>query len=655
MKSNPPMLSPFRFIVLAAGLAATSAIAVGANDAIDWHPELKSRAVAWTEFDGSYLFDTSDRAQMLDVFWNVFSKPYPDRGWTGTVNPPVAGTTSPIGRQREYSQLNAYRHLNGSPSVTEDASRLPFVQAGALVFAQNPDKEITHGIDNTWVGYNATAADAAHYSLLTAGGLGPFSGAVDAFVADDTLPNASAVGHRMYTLHDNSTSATIGFSTWVNLPAPFTEWNVLLYQPIPQDPTNHFFAQTADPSHYIAYPSNGYFPQGLVHYVARWSFVPADDWTEFLAGTYAAIDTFEPGLTPKDTTVTAKLNGIPVAVHNLVRNGAPGPLTWDFDGVFDPETVPDGSAVEVTIHDVAIRQPPADEFGEINHVIGYRDYQYTVRLFDENKIVDASYSPQTPLVNISTRSVIGNGDNQMIAGFTVSGSLPVRVALRTQGPGLARYGIQNAARSTHIRLYDADNNLLGENSGWKTHPNWRMLQSYNVAPSSDAEAGMVVTLWPGRYTAVVGDDTGANGVGIVEAFNIDSLTPAKLVNLSTRGLVGSDDNQMIAGIIIKDTPRTVVIRTQGPGLARYGVTNPVMDTVLKVVAQSDGHVVAQNDDWKSEAGNARLLTDLSSFAPSDAREAALILTLPPGAYTALVSSKGAAGVGIVEVFDVSPP
>ena len=619
---------------------------------IDRHPEQKSRAVAWTEFDGSYRFDKSSRAEMLDVFWNVFNKTNGDHGWTGSVNPPVAGGTSELWRVREYAQLNAYRWLNGSDPVNEDPEKLDFVQSAALVFAQNPASEITHRIPTTYVGYNTTAALAAVSSLLAgtaddtdfvASNGYRLNGTVDVFISDEESTNSAVVGHRYNLLHNNSTLASAGSALWYPdlTPKGFADvWN---------SPFVHDIDASRD--RFIAYPSPGFFPIPLItpHSYFSWSFVTANDLTCTQAAK-VGLRTVA-GVPLKDSYVTAKIDGVPASVIMVGYGTAPAPLTWNFGSAldFDNGAVADGTNVEITVHDVAICD-------DLLTVTGYRDYQYTVTLFDPQKIVSTGYSPKTPLTNISTRSVIGGGDQQMIAGFTVTGSEPVRVAVRTQGPGLKQYGISNAANSTHIRVYDqASGSLMGENTGWKTHPNWRLLQSLGVAPSQDNEAAEVLTLWPGSYTAVVSDATGNGGVGIVEAFDIDNLSATKLVNLSTRGVVGKDENQMIAGISISGSARTVVIRTQGPGLTRFGVSGAVSDTVLKIVAQSDGHTVATNDDWQTDAANARLSGDLATYAPSDPREAALVVTLQPGAYTALVSAKDTAGVGIVEVFDVTPP
>ncbi len=613
-------------------LVCMLAVPVTALAAIDRHPELKSRPFAWTEYDGSYLVDTNSRAEMLDLWWTVFARPIPKVEWTGSLNPQVAGTISEQFRLRNYSQLNAYRALNYSPAMHEDESFIPLVQEGALVIALNPDKPVTHNIDSSWFGYTAFRAQAVNTSLLTGydpvGGDPsienpfPMSNPVDGFIIDPGDWNAGLVGHRAKLLHDANTTGTLGqaFS-----PSKFSfaaVWHTEMQSDF-----------QAPPENFTAWPAPGYCPFGFFRNAYdpkafRWSFQLTND----NANTRWA----------QEATVSAKINGVATPVRNIVRNYGSWTITWEFDpALLNLGTAPDGTQVEIEIGNV--RDVPLGSGIT-------RTYRYAVTFFDENLIVKSGFSPKTPLKNISTRGEIGTGERQMIAGFVVTGDAPVRVALRTQGPGLARYGLQNVARRTKLELYDANNVKLGENSGWKSHQDWRLLQSLDVNPSEDSEAGMVATLWPGKYTAIVSDDTGSNGIGIVEAFAIDNLSESKLGNLSTRGVVGTSENALIAGFILNE-PRTVLIRTQGPGLARYGISGPVMDTKLEVT-RSDGTPIAQNDDWQADARNARLLADLAALAPSDACEAALILTLPAGGYTALVSGKTNSGVGIVEVFDL---
>lgn len=125
--------------------------------------------------------------------------------------------------------------------------------------------------------------------------------------------------------------------------------------------------------------------------------------------------------------------------------------------------------------------------------------------------------------------------------------------------------------------------------------------------------------------------------------------PARLVNLSTRGFVGRGDGVMIAGFIIRDRPARVVVRAGGPSLARQGVAGTLADPTLQVY--SGQTMLAESDDWTGGATAADLKA--SGLAPADAKEPGLVLTLKPGAYTAIIRGAGeGTGVALVEVFQI---
>lgn len=594
-------------------------LALPAAAQLDRNPELKSRALAWTEFDGSYLVDVNSRADMIDFYWTVLARPYPSNGWSGSLNPQIPGETSELWRVREYSQLNAYRAMSQLPALRENAAILSGIQQGALVLGLND--RVSHDIDKTWLGYTDAARDILRDSNL----VGPYTsgGVVDRFIFDDGSNNTLAVGHRANLLHPTATTASIGAARSSRTSSQF--YATLSVSPFT---TNTGIAAAMD---FVAWPSPGYVPLALVRRppssaasgsgILRWSF-------------RSNLSTFESDFTA--AVVSAAVNGRPIPVKNkqYIRGW---PITWEFDPAdLNLATLQGDTDVEIQISGAVVRGQNTT-------------FKYTVKLFDEAAIKPVAFAPQTPLVNISTRGLVGSGSNVMIAGFVVEGTLPVRVALRAQGPSLTRFGIQNTMQRPRLKLINSSNVSLGENAGWKQHQDWRMLSSYGVAPVEDIEPGMVITLWPGAYTAILSDDSGTSGVGIVEAFNIDNLTSARLMNLSTRGIVGSGENALIAGIIIKDKPRTLVIRTQGPSLARFGLDG-VADTTLRLVGSG---VEIVNDNWRDGAANTRLRGDLAGFAPLDDREAALVVTLQPGSYTALVEGKSGAAVGIVEVFDLN--
>lgn len=281
---------------------------------------------------------------------------------------------------------------------------------------------------------------------------------------------------------------------------------------------------------------------------------------------------------------------------------------------------------------------------------------WTYTIFDPMVVLPAPFpTARSAIANLSTRAGVGDGDRALISGFIVTGDEPIRVAIRAQGPSLAQFGISDPAADPEVQVYELGSNarLLGGNGDWKSGANWRLVQSFGLNPSSAAESVAVATLAPGSYTAIVTDRAGDGGIGIVEVFAIDAETRSRLTNVSTRAILGQGEQALVGGFILQETT-TLVIRTQSPSLARFGLPG-APGTRLSVIRQSDQAVLATNAGWNKPGavGNDRLSTDLASYAPAHADEAAQVITLPAGAYTALVeSADGSTAVGIVEIFEV---
>jgi hypothetical protein len=157
------------------------------------------------------------------------------------------------------------------------------------------------------------------------------------------------------------------------------------------------------------------------------------------------------------------------------------------------------------------------------------------------------------------------------------------------------------------------------------------------------------------YTFAV---TAYNTVGFESAYSQGvSVTPGSsrpiptsiLANVSTRTLIASGDNVMIGGFIIDGiVPKKVALRALGPSLAAFGLTGAAMDPFLQLV-DSTGTVIASNDNWNVPGQEIQA----DGLAPADAREAALVATLKPGAYSAIVSDRaGGSGVGLFELYDL---
>ena len=254
------------------------------------------------------------------------------------------------------------------------------------------------------------------------------------------------------------------------------------------------------------------------------------------------------------------------------------------------------------------------------------------------------------LSNLSTRAQVQTGFDQMIGGFVISGSASKTVVIRAIGPSLANFGVAGALANPQIQLVRlSDNATIATNDNWGDGANAGQLG--NFAPSHPLESALYISLQPGAYTAVVSGVNGGTGVGLIEVYEIDSPQVA-LINISTRAKVQTGFDVMIGGFVIQGTgTQTVVIRAIGPSLANFGVNGALQNPTMQLVRISDNATIATNDNW-GDAANASDI-QASNFAPSNPLESAIMVTLAPGAYTAVVSGvNGGTGVALVEVYKV---
>ncbi len=250
------------------------------------------------------------------------------------------------------------------------------------------------------------------------------------------------------------------------------------------------------------------------------------------------------------------------------------------------------------------------------------------------------------LVNLSTRMRVLTGDNVMIGGFIIGGGQPKTVVVRGRGPSLAQQGVAQPLANPRVDLYSGQA-VIASNDDWGSAPNAAQIVTSGYSPVNIYESAILATLAPGAYTAIVSGADGGTGVGIVEVFEVDGIT-SPLVNIATRGFVQAGQDVMIGGFAIQgNSPKSVILRARGPSLAASGIANPLANPLIQVY--SGNTLIAENDDWASGANAAQI--QAAGFAPSNASEAALLLSLPPGLYTVIVSGVGGtSGVAIVEVF-----
>jgi hypothetical protein len=257
-------------------------------------------------------------------------------------------------------------------------------------------------------------------------------------------------------------------------------------------------------------------------------------------------------------------------------------------------------------------------------------------------------APPPTLGNISTRAFVQTGDNVMIGGFIVSGSGAKKVLVRAIGPSLSGAGIVNPLQNPTLELHDGTGALIAFNDNWGDAPNVVDITNSGLAPNNSLESAIFAILNPGLYTGVVQGLSNGTGIALIEAYDLDRTTLSKLGNISTRALVQPGDNVMIGGLIVRSPgSEDVVIRVIGPSLSSAGIPNPLADPVLEL-HDGNGALIAFNDNWKDTQQTQIQATGL---APSNNAEPAIVRTLAPGLYTAVVVGKNnTSGVALVEVY-----
>ncbi len=274
-----------------------------------------------------------------------------------------------------------------------------------------------------------------------------------------------------------------------------------------------------------------------------------------------------------------------------------------------------------------------------------------------NAATYALVGPQSArLQNISTRAQVGNGEKVLIGGFIVTGSDPKKVVVRGRGPSLTGSGLADPVHDPIIELYNSTNNPpIATNDNWQTTQKTE-IEATGLAPGNALESAIVQTLSPGNYTVVLRDkDTSAARLGIVEVFDVAPAANAVLGNLSSRGFVGTGDNVLIGGMIVGPSSTgnaNVLVRSLGPSLGAFGVTGALPDPTIKLFNAS-GTQIAANDDWRSNEDT--ILFQAPTLAPPRNEEAALVVALAPGQYTAIVEGKNATGVATVEAYALVSP
>ena len=256
------------------------------------------------------------------------------------------------------------------------------------------------------------------------------------------------------------------------------------------------------------------------------------------------------------------------------------------------------------------------------------------------------------MLNISGRVFAQTGDKVGIGGFIVIGPDSKRVMARAIGPSMKVNGTPVPGRMQNpvLELHNSSGSPPLVNDNWRDGQEAEIQQT-GLAPTDDNESAIVKRLPPGNYTAIIRGADGSPGIGLVELYDLSTADSSELGNLSVRADVGLDDKVLIDGVILGGgNPRRVLFRALGPSVKSGGttvpgaLTNPEMD-----LFNANGTLLRNNDNWPDAPNVAEIAA--TGLAPPNNNESAILLTLGPGNYTAVVRGvNGTTGIGLAEAY-----
>jgi hypothetical protein len=265
-----------------------------------------------------------------------------------------------------------------------------------------------------------------------------------------------------------------------------------------------------------------------------------------------------------------------------------------------------------------------------------------------HKRVTAVYtSPNSKLINISTRAKILTGDHVLIAGFVISGG-PKKVLIKAAGPSMAALNppVPNTLSNPMLTLFSGST-PLASNDDWESANNAATISASGIAPAHPQEAALLVTLQPGAYTVIVQGVAGGTGIGLVSVDDLDAFdSSSRLINISSRAYASTGgDDQVIAGFVLQGDPKELFIAGAGPSMTKYGVPGTLTNPFSTLYSQQT--ILNSNDNWNESADTTRI--DTRTVGTMDTPESAIVHTLSQGAYTIIMRGTGTSGIGLISV------
>lgn len=266
------------------------------------------------------------------------------------------------------------------------------------------------------------------------------------------------------------------------------------------------------------------------------------------------------------------------------------------------------------------------------------------------------------IVNLSTRGYVAAGGT-LTPGFVIRGAGTKPVVIRAIGPGLTGFGVSQALPDLQLAVIAAGGQTpLLSNQRWggatELREAFARVGAFPLVPDSEDAAAQAMLAASGYTVRIAPASAGAAGIALAELYDAGALgASARLVNASTLGFVGAGEQALTPGFVIRGTAaKRLLIRAVGPGLAPFGIADLLFDPLLEVIPAGQTVASASNDDWGDTTGLKAAFTQAGAFMlPDRSKDAAIVVTLAPGAYTVVISGvAGATGTALVELYDLDP-
>lgn len=569
---------------------------------------------------GTYTVTVSNSAGAVTSSPATLTVTVPTTPTTPTTPPPPTPTAPSVSAPQILASPS-------SQSITQGQSATFTVTAGGtapLAYQWRKDNTAISGATSaTYTIAIAQPGDAGAYSAIVSNSAGSAVSAAATLTIN--IPPAFSVSPRGQTLAIGSSFTLTAQAT--GTPAPHFQW-FKNGSSLPGATTATFSiaaAQLADAGSYHVTASN---VAGTVTSAA------------------ATIALSTPPVianTPAPQTVTAGQR-----VQFIVTTSTPA-VTYQW--LRNSVAIPGATAATYTIDSAA----PADAA------------EYSVRLTNSFGSVTSPAATLTVrfsrLVNLSTRGFVPPGGS-LTPGFFIKSSAPKPLLIRAVGPTLATFGVGTAlGEATLDVIAQSSTAVVASNSDWggtSTLSNaFASVGAFPLAADSKDAALQTDLASAGYSVRIAPRESGQSGITLAEIYDADSTASSgRLVNLSTLGFVGTGENVLTAGFVISgNTAKRVLIRAIGPGLAPFGVSDVLANPQLGLVPLGGNEPLATNDDWPNVADLRNAFTNAGAFQLADgSKDAALVVTLEPGAYTVIVSSVDGRSTGqaLVEIYDLDP-